>query len=707
MSNGPEGAEACRRVGDRRRPRGAGAMRAGYWERRKAERRTGSVAADIAREARGAWSARRLLRQAVPMVLGLALVWMLSDRLRGVDLDAVWMAANEAEPWRWALAAGLTFLSFWALGQYDSAIHGAMGLRTRPEAARRAGMAAIAIAQTTGLGLLVGSVVRWRCMPDLTLARCAAITGAVGLSFVAALLPLSAVAALLAEGAGAVPPYPAALAVAILVATAGLVMALPLVPPSMLPRWTPSLRLVARIGVLTAFDTLAAGMALAVFCPPEVPVTAVLAAYLLALGAGLLAATPGGVGAFEITLLALLPQMGAEPLLAAVLCFRVVYFAVPAVLAAVAVLLAPGIFHRPLREAKLADGRAVPERLLELAPRAEAGLMRAAGALALTGPGDRPLGVIRRTPQALVLIGDPLVRFATAAAELRHAARRESRLPAAYKIGPRNAVAARALGWRVVRLWPEAWVAPTRFDLSLRSRRQLRRKLRKAQGAGVVVSRAAAPLPMAEMARVDRDWCARMGGARGLSMGRFAPEYVSHQQVWLARDADTGRLLAFLTLHCCRAERTLDLMRSLNVAPDGTMHMLMAAAIAQAGRDRVPALSLAAVPGPPPWMPARLWPLLQRHAAPGLHQFKQAFDPHWRPLYMAAPNRAGIGLAGSDVLRQIARPGRERPAPAGDRVARDAAGGTAFAPGAEAWHEPADATRVPAAGGAPVPKGSI
>ena len=55
----------------------------------------------------------------------------------------------------------------------------------------------------------------------------------------------------------------------------------------------------------------------------------------------------------------------------------------------------------------------------------------------------------------------------------------------------------------------------------------------------------------------------------------------------------------------------------------------------------------------------RAYPFLSRLAqveGTGLHQFKQSFAPHWQPLYIAAPSRVALVVAGAEIARAILRP---------------------------------------------------
>jgi phosphatidylglycerol lysyltransferase len=170
-------------------------------------------------------------------------------------------------------------------------------------------------------------------LPDQSFWLASRITVAVALSFLAGWAVVTAVAVIVFDTGG----Y-AGFAWAVL-GGAGLVIALWLYGPPAPFRW-PNLRTISALTLLCALDTLAAAGALFVLLPVDLglSLSVLLPAFLLAYGAGLLSGTPGGIGAFELSLLALLPHIPEAPLLAAVLCWRLAYFVLPALLGALAAM---------------------------------------------------------------------------------------------------------------------------------------------------------------------------------------------------------------------------------------------------------------------------------------------------------------------------------------------------------------------------------
>ena len=576
----------------------------------------------------------RLLRIVAPLgIAGVCLV-VLADRMQALDLETLWRSAAQVSPLQWIGALVATTVSLWAVGRYDSVAHRHMNTGVGDHAARRSGVCAIAFSQTVGFGVLTGAFARWRMLPGLPPIKAVQLTGFVALSF------LSALAILISVTFAFYPPAPGLRWIGFVA-----ILALPLVLTAAFflqeIRWRalsfrlPSIPALTAISGWTVLDTVAAASALYVLLPAglELNWTAVFAAYLLALAAALLSGTPGGVGPFELTLMAMLPQADPMQLMAGVVAFRMVYFAVPACLAGAALLWPrKGEAFTP----------PAPKQILHPLPmdrpRAETGIIRQNGGYVLRGTCDM---AVLKTRQILAALFDPVCGARRADLEhLRKDAKRRNLSPCLYKCSGSAAANARAMGWKVLRISSEAVLDPLSFTTEGRDRRQLRRKLRQAEKAELYVTRGFAPLPLRRMKRNDQEWQARQGGARGATIGRFDVDYVRDQHVFLAWRGD--QLVGFASFHGSNQEWCLDLMRSSDKAPDGTMHALVSAALADAKQAGIPRLSLAAV----------LDDRFQRTPC-GLRQFKASFAPRWRPLYMAAPSWPALALAAAELARVV------------------------------------------------------
>ncbi|QRY78896.1 bifunctional lysylphosphatidylglycerol flippase/synthetase MprF [Pseudomonas sp. PDNC002] len=101
----------------------------------------------------------------------------------------------------------------------------------------------------------------------------------------------------------------------------------------------PGLRLSLLQLLITALDVAAAATVLYLLLPEAPPFGAFLLVYLIALAAGVLSHVPGGVGVFEAVLLAAFAnQLGAAPLAAALLLYRLIYVVLPLIVACLLLL---------------------------------------------------------------------------------------------------------------------------------------------------------------------------------------------------------------------------------------------------------------------------------------------------------------------------------------------------------------------------------
>lgn len=221
------------------------------------------------------------------------------------------------------------------------------------------GFSAFAIGNAIGLSMLSGGSVRYRlyARQGLSAAEVARMTVFASLSLGCALPPLAALATLSNLPAAATAlrlpaPLLGGIAVAVLLMTAALVMGLyrrrlaeqPL-KDSLLVQFgrrtlrLPSARLAGLQLLITALDVAAAATVLYLLLPEAPPFGAFVLVYLLALAAGVLSHVPGGVGVFEAILLAAFAnQLGAAPLAAALLLYRLIYVVLPLLVACVLLL---------------------------------------------------------------------------------------------------------------------------------------------------------------------------------------------------------------------------------------------------------------------------------------------------------------------------------------------------------------------------------
>lgn len=257
-------------------------------------------------------------------------------------------------------AVTATVVGFIVLLGYEWSASRYAGVTLPPQTLLLGGFTAFAIGNAIGLSLLSGGSVRYRLYArhGLGAADVAHMTLFASLSLGCALPPLAALATLsnlpAASTALHLPvPLLATISVTVLLLMSVLVVGiyrrrLPDQPhrDSLLVRAgrrtlrLPGRRLTFLQLVITALDIAAAATVLYLLLPEAPPFGAFLLVYLLALAAGVLSHVPGGVGVFEAILLAAFAdKLGAAPLAAALLLYRLIYVLLPMLVACVLLLV--------------------------------------------------------------------------------------------------------------------------------------------------------------------------------------------------------------------------------------------------------------------------------------------------------------------------------------------------------------------------------
>jgi len=585
----------------------------------------------------------------------LAVMYLLGHRLSAVDFAHVWELFHTVPPLNWAMAAITTLISFAALGRYDVLVHRMMDTKLAAKSAMTSGMCGIALGQVLGFGMITGAILRWRMLPGLSLAKVTSVSVLAGLSFLVSWAVLTSLALL-------VSPFPALEGYRFwpFVGLATLTIAIFAVSlriPHKFAFFWPSKTAMGAFLFWAFVDTAAASLTLYLLLPATVEIAwpMIFAAYLIALGAGLIANTPGGVGAFELCLLVFLPQMGAEPLLAAVVAFRLVYYAIPAAIALV-FLARPA---RPLFVSDTGVTQADPHLATTLSAQnhqAEAGLIHHRQTQFIT-PTHRPLHAYWLSiPLAhhFVAIGNSLHDHDQSAIDLvkKHAAGR-LKTPCFYKAPARVAARLRSQGFVCIKLSEEAILNPQKFQIEGSKFRQLRRLMRKADIIKIQDVAPYHPLPIKQMRKVADAWN-RKKKEHGLSMGRFCPIYLAAQQLILAYNKD--QLIGFISFHTSQREWTLDLVRLHPDAPSGTSQKLVLRAIELANAQGINRLSLACAPLAEGSHPGLMETLSHHMSNQGLRRFKQSFQPVWEPRYIATPNHLDLAFAGFNLWLAITYP---------------------------------------------------
>jgi len=242
------------------------------------------------------------------------------------------------------------------------------------------------------------------------------------------------------------------------------------------------------------------------------------------------------------------------------------------------------------------------------------------------------------------------------------------------------------MGLQIVKYGEEAVIDLKAFALDAPSLRSVRKSARVAARAGAtfrIVPAAAVPVILDELKAVSDEWMQAKGHhEKGFSLGRFDPDYLRNFDMALVMVEDRIVAFANLWLTAGKAEASVDLMRYRNDTPPGTMDFLFVSLLGWAQErgygsfvlGMVPLAGIESRPLAPTW--AKAAALVFRHGETfygfrGLRSYKQKFDPHWEPRYVAGPQGVGLIQGLHDVSRLIGSNDFDapaaRPVPAADR----------------------------------------
>ena len=234
-----------------------------------------------------------------------------------------------------------------------------------------------------------------------------------------------------------------------------------------------------------------------------------------------------------------------------------------------------------------------------------------------------------------------------------------------YQVRPQTLSVYLDAGLRVYKLGEYAWVPLENFSLKGKARSDLRTALNRGDREGISLEVHPAGVSaevLTGLRTISDAWLnAHSTAEKGFSLGAFSPQYMERSPVALVRAGE--RAVAFATLQTTdiREEASVDLMRHLPDAPNGTMDFLFAKLLlhfqAQGykrfGLGMAPLSGMAEHPLAPRWH--RMGNLLFSHGEnfynfQGLRSFKEKFDPQWEARYLAAPG----GMAPLFVLADVA-----------------------------------------------------
>ncbi|QHQ34840.1 bifunctional lysylphosphatidylglycerol flippase/synthetase MprF [Algicella marina] len=610
----------------------------------------------------------------------------LAEDLRELDWNAVRLAV-EAVPSSYVLAAlALTAMSYLAMARYDVVAVRTLALKIPEPTTWRAGFVATSLGQTMGFGVIIGSAVRWRFYrhEGYSAATAGMITAVVSAAFFFTLLMVTSASLLFGgtdftEMTGLTDTNIKFLCAGVF-SVGLLVFALSYLQPTLriagrrvaLPRFQPLVRLT----VLALLDVIPAAAALWILLPADVSPDFwhLLPIYAVALALALISNTPGGLGVLEFACLVAWPDVPAENIIAALILYRVIFYGIPFVFGLA--FLADHETSVSVRPDRLRATRQMTViDLLAESVRADANLYHQGDKQVFRSTCGTAAILYRDSGNARVALSDP---FGEAAAwprviqEFLHGARSEMRMPAAYKLSAGAAQKFRRAGCRIHVTGQEAVVDPGTFSLDGSRMRELRRKVRQAEKAGVTVEFCpAGGAPFDELSHINAMWqAAKQAPVKGFSLGRFAPDYIENFPLVIARDE--GRVIGFLSLWQSGdgKEWSIDLMQTGRGAPSGTMQQMIVFAINHAKEHGAYRFSLCSVQfannQPPNSLAERIiaicWrQLSDRNGLKGLWRFKEMFRPEWEPLHLAVPHSGVPVTAALEIYRLVNDPAYDLP----------------------------------------------
>jgi phosphatidylglycerol lysyltransferase len=220
------------------------------------------------------------------------------------------------------------------------------------------------------------------------------------------------------------------------------------------------------------------------------------------------------------------------------------------------------------------------------------------------------------------------------------------------------------LGLTLTPLGEEARVPLAEFTLDKPERKKLREVRSRLTRRGYrfrILSREEVASALPELEKVSGAWLtAKNVAEKGFSNGSFDRRYLAQFPVAIIEAEHEIVAFANLWLGAGKDELSIDLMRHLPTAANGTMDLLFSELMLWGRGEgyRWFNLGMAPLSNLRPHSQSDLWPylgtLIFRHGEhfynfEGLRRYKAKFEPVWRPLYLASPG----GLALPAILINI------------------------------------------------------
>lgn len=263
--------------------------------------------------------------------------------------------------------------------------------------------------------------------------------------------------------------------------------------------------------------------------------------------------------------------------------------------------------------------------------------------------------------RAAIALGEPIgppTDFRDAIISFQQFCDRNDWYPAFYEVLPDRWDVFVELGFRFLKVGEEAIVDLKSFSMKGKDNQNLRTAVNRLTKSGYAFQFYEPPINLELLQKlrpVSDEWLQAMKGSeKQFSMGWFDETYLRGCHIATVTDAE-GNIIAFADLLSGynQSEMTVDLMRSIQGVPNGTMDFLFISIfqkLQQLEYERFnfslsPLAGMAEDPGSP-----RLEKVLrylsnhlnQFYSFHGLHFFKEKFHPRWEPRYLAYTSRTAL-----------------------------------------------------------------
>lgn len=260
----------------------------------------------------------------------------------------------------------------------------------------------------------------------------------------------------------------------------------------------------------------------------------------------------------------------------------------------------------------------------------------------------------------LVVLGEPIGnqdKLKESIVEFRKFADTYKLVPTFYEISDRNYSVYHDLGYEFFKLGEEATIDLISFNLSGKKKKDLRIAKNKVENGELDFQVIYPPFSqdfVEELKEVSDEWLGRRK-ERGFSVGWFDEEYLNRTPISIIKRE--GKIIAFANIMPLYDDETIsiDLMRSKNDIPSGTMDALFIYLFQWAKDNNYKKFNLGMAPlsgvgtNVYSFNEEKLVGLLYQHGKKfysfeGLRKYKEKFQPNWENRYLAYPKELNITI---------------------------------------------------------------